>query len=601
MKVLYLWPLFFLLLIPVIIIMYLLKQKAEEKTFSSLFLWKEMYHNTEANTPWEKLKKNWLMILQIVITVLLIVAVCSPFLLRAGSGADHAVIVIDNSAGMAAAYNEEITRLEKAVDEATDYVRNLRTGTKITVISSAADAVVLYNNGETKNKAIDKIRSIKATNMQGDASAGLEMVRSMQSQWQSVETVCFTDTNIPMKDVEGYIVNVFSNVDNLSVDQVGHGVNGEEMVVLAQITNHGMQEETLDANLYAEDELIKIQSVTIPAGESKVVYFEDLDTQGSLLSVEISVKDALDSDNIAYDLIEEQRETKVLLMSDANLYLEKAIGILPGVHLTKSSDISAFENFTKENFDVYIFDGMIPEKLPEEGNLLFFNIPDTELFESVGDYQGVRLDIMKHTITEYLENVEMGVSKTYSYKVPEWGETFLSCAKEPVAFAGKQNGRNICVFGFDLHNSDLPLKSEFPLLIYSIMKDNMSTGLIGEAKFFPGDTVSIYGKLNEEFPVVKKPDRQEERLKDYHWNYTDTQELGMYCVTQKTSDDLIENRFVVNFPIAESGVAQGGGVISDADEDVVKTSVSGVLDLRNLLIILALVFLGVEWVVYLRK
>ena len=51
MKFLYLWPFFLLLLIPVIIIMYLLKQKAVDMPIASLFLWKEMYRNVEANTP----------------------------------------------------------------------------------------------------------------------------------------------------------------------------------------------------------------------------------------------------------------------------------------------------------------------------------------------------------------------------------------------------------------------------------------------------------------------------------------------------------------------------------------------------------------------
>ena len=52
------WPLAFLLLIPVIILLYMLKQKAKEYPFSSSILWKEIYHSVEATKPWEKLKKN---------------------------------------------------------------------------------------------------------------------------------------------------------------------------------------------------------------------------------------------------------------------------------------------------------------------------------------------------------------------------------------------------------------------------------------------------------------------------------------------------------------------------------------------------------------
>ena len=80
MKITYFWPIALVLLVPVIIIMYLLKQKAKEHAVSSLYLWHEMYKNVEANTPWEKLKKNWLMILQIIVLLVLILHLCHRIL-----------------------------------------------------------------------------------------------------------------------------------------------------------------------------------------------------------------------------------------------------------------------------------------------------------------------------------------------------------------------------------------------------------------------------------------------------------------------------------------------------------------------------------------
>ena len=53
-----LWPLFLLLTIPPVIMLYILKRKYKEEVISSSLLWKEVYKNTRANTPWEKFKKN---------------------------------------------------------------------------------------------------------------------------------------------------------------------------------------------------------------------------------------------------------------------------------------------------------------------------------------------------------------------------------------------------------------------------------------------------------------------------------------------------------------------------------------------------------------
>ena len=224
MKFLYLWPFFLLLLIPVIIIMYLLKQKAVDMPIASLFLWKEMYRNVEANTPWEKLKKNWLLILQIITVIALIIALASPYIMSGSAGADHAIIVIDNSASMNALYDEDHTRLETAVEEAEDYVRSLKTGTGISIITSNSKATLVLSNSDDKTQAMAELKAIENTYINGDCIAGVEMVKSMQTQWDSVETVCFTDTNVSMEQVEGYIVDMYVPVNNASVDYVGHGV-----------------------------------------------------------------------------------------------------------------------------------------------------------------------------------------------------------------------------------------------------------------------------------------------------------------------------------------------------------------------------------------
>ena len=59
-----LWPLFLLLTIPPVIMLYILKRKYKEEVISSSLLWKEVYKNTRANTPWERFKKNIMLLLQ---------------------------------------------------------------------------------------------------------------------------------------------------------------------------------------------------------------------------------------------------------------------------------------------------------------------------------------------------------------------------------------------------------------------------------------------------------------------------------------------------------------------------------------------------------
>ena len=602
MKLLYLWPLFLLLLIPVIIIMYLLKQKAVETPISSLFLWKEMYRNVEANTPWEKLKKNWLLILQIITLIVLVLALTSPYILSGSAGADHAIIVIDNSASMNALYDEENTRLEHALEEAEDYVRGLKTGTGISIITSNAKATLVLSNSDDKTQALSELKAIEPTYVAGDCVAGVEMVKSMQTQWESVETVCFTDTNVSMEQVEGYIVDMYVPVENASVDYVGHGMNNGKLVVLAKISNHGTQALTTDVNLYGDEELLQIKSVTVEGNMSEVIYFDNVDFDGQALCVELTGQDAIKEDNSSFDVLQDETVTKVLLMTEANVYLEKALLLVEGIEITKSNDIASFGDFMSQEYDLYIFDGMAPDVLPAEGNMIFMNVRCDALYETISPLGGVVVSVSKHNVTEYLEDLSFGVSSVYALEKPDWAESFLEVGKDAtVGFIGKKDAQTICVMGFDFHNSDLPLKMEFPILVYNIVNECTSSGLVGETVINAGDTVSVNVKLNVKLPVITKPDGEKEELADYRINYTDTYRLGVYSLEQQQDEELVQSAFAVNFPTSESVITQAPAAVAGEDSDTVKTTVTGMLNLRNLIILLALGLLGIEWIAYIRR
>jgi hypothetical protein len=50
---------------PIIVAMYLLKLRREEHKVSSTFLWQRMVRDVEANAPWQKLRRNLLLLLQL--------------------------------------------------------------------------------------------------------------------------------------------------------------------------------------------------------------------------------------------------------------------------------------------------------------------------------------------------------------------------------------------------------------------------------------------------------------------------------------------------------------------------------------------------------
>src|ERR687894_1331153 len=90
------------LLIPVVVAMYLLKLRREERTVSSTFLWQRMVRDVEANAPWQKLRRNILLLLQLLALLALMFALARPFIRTTGISGKNLIIVVDRSASMAA-------------------------------------------------------------------------------------------------------------------------------------------------------------------------------------------------------------------------------------------------------------------------------------------------------------------------------------------------------------------------------------------------------------------------------------------------------------------------------------------------------------------
>src|SRR6059036_2656600 len=69
----------FALALPVVIVFYLLKRKRVVKLVSSTLLWQKFLAETQASAPFQKLRKNWLLILQLILLALAVLALARPF------------------------------------------------------------------------------------------------------------------------------------------------------------------------------------------------------------------------------------------------------------------------------------------------------------------------------------------------------------------------------------------------------------------------------------------------------------------------------------------------------------------------------------------
>jgi hypothetical protein len=120
---------------PIIVAMYLLKLRREERTVSSTFLWQRMVRDVEANAPWQKLRRNLLLLLQLLLLLLLVLALARPFLRTPGISGRNLILIVDRSASMGAA-DVGSSRLEAAKARAVELVDQQPDGGRATVIAA---------------------------------------------------------------------------------------------------------------------------------------------------------------------------------------------------------------------------------------------------------------------------------------------------------------------------------------------------------------------------------------------------------------------------------------------------------------------------------
>ena len=134
--------LWFLAAIPVIIILYLLKLRRTEVVISSTLLWLRSLQDLTANAPFQRLRKNLLLLLQILIALALGLALARPYMRAEMLPGQYICLLIDRSASMQT-LEKEGTRLDLAKQSALRLVNEMRWGDRMMVGTFGETADVL--------------------------------------------------------------------------------------------------------------------------------------------------------------------------------------------------------------------------------------------------------------------------------------------------------------------------------------------------------------------------------------------------------------------------------------------------------------------------
>ncbi|HSU66831.1 MAG TPA: BatA and WFA domain-containing protein, partial [Tepidisphaeraceae bacterium] len=133
------------IVVPALLILYFLKLRRRETVVPSTLLWRKAIQDLQVNAPFQKLRRNLLLLLQLLILLALLLAFSRPVTSYKPPPGAVSVILIDRSASMSARDMDGKTRLEEAKRQAIDQVNSMGKEASAMVVAFDTSAETLQS------------------------------------------------------------------------------------------------------------------------------------------------------------------------------------------------------------------------------------------------------------------------------------------------------------------------------------------------------------------------------------------------------------------------------------------------------------------------
>ncbi|HWE00984.1 MAG TPA: VWA domain-containing protein [Tepidisphaeraceae bacterium] len=516
------------IVIPALLILYFLKLRRKEMPVSSTFLWKKAIQDLQVNAPFQKLRRNLLLLLQLLLLVALILALSRPVAnYRPGAG-KQTVILIDRSASMNAKDIDGRSRLDEAKRRAKELVDSMKRGATAMVIAFDDNAETIQSftsDTAALRAAIDRVQGtdrksrLKLAYQLAEAQLNFDPAQ-LRSNVEPADIRLYSDGRVldgNELSLRGHLVFEKIGTDtakNIAIIALSARRNYErptQVQVFARLANYGPDPAEAPVQLSVDGDVIDVGGTRVrntfllpdrwtrdqrdawdkehpdkPAIDS-VEFQLDL-TSAAIIKVEQMNKegDVLEADDVAQVVVPPPKSLAVLLVTPGNFFLEKAINSL-GLNKPDTlspTGVAGYEATKPTQYDVIIFDRYKPTYIPPAGNFIFFldgaraGLPEMRVKIARGaDGNPVVLQDVgvldwkrDHPILKAMSLTKLYVAEAVKLDVPPEDEVLVDGLKGPLIVMDHTGKSTNMVAAFDVLQSNWPLKVTFPIFLQNALQ-----------------------------------------------------------------------------------------------------------------------------------
>ena len=185
--------LFGLLAIP-IVALYLLRLKGRQRRVSSTFLWRQVVRDIEANTLWQRLRPNLLLLLQLLALAALVFALARPYFLRTSSIHGDLILVLDTSASMQAS-DVNPSRFGEAQQNALRLIDQLPKPNPTTVMLMGDVPEIIVAQSQDRGRVRRAIAEARPATGGANLATALSLAASVVRGERPAQVVVISDGN----------------------------------------------------------------------------------------------------------------------------------------------------------------------------------------------------------------------------------------------------------------------------------------------------------------------------------------------------------------------------------------------------------------------
>ena len=540
---------FFALTLPAIIALYFLRIRRPTRIVPALNLWPDQVRDRQANVPWQRLRFSWLLLLQLLAAAVLVAAAVQPVLSAGTSLARHSVVLLDVSASMQAR-DVQPTRLDEAKKEVGAIIDQLSPQDRMTLVAVGPTPRIVASvvgDRDALHRALD---GLGASNGTADLSSALALAAGLVRPGDDARGYLFSDgivgpirtdasSSLPFP-VEYHPIGVSG--ENIGLTSLVVRTSAQSRAAYLHVQNFGQQARTFSLEWRADGKLVDVRQLTLAAGVAQDLTLP-VPSNATVVSAHIDAGDIFSLDDTVTAVARTPSTFRVLLVTPGNVFLEQALALRGDLQL----DVVAPADYkSSAPYAMSIFDRYSPPTLP---NGPFISIDPPPGSPLAG---GAAIGVGRVRATDagdpLLTNVDLNdvhIARSQDLRNDTFGRALITSLQTPLVLVRDEPFRQV-LFGFDLHESDLPLRIAFPILVQNLSEWILPPSVPSHS-FHPDEPVTIVPETGATSVTVVRPDGSRRALAGGAVaTFGETDLTGVYTVEQTVAGGTNRSWFTVN-------------------------------------------------------